>query len=69
MPPVLVTVTLPPPAWLIPVIVSGFAVFVRLMLPLVVFVALKLLTVFAPVSVAPVAEEVVKTSVVMVPLV
>src|SRR5439155_1318870 len=57
--PVLVTATLPPPVSLIPVIVSGLAVFVRLTSPLVVFVALKRATVLAPFSVCPVTELVV----------
>ena len=47
--PVLFTVVVPLPAWLMPVIVSGLAplLFVSATLPLVELVALKLVTVFA----------------------
>src|SRR5205085_601104 len=57
--PVLLTATLPAPLCETPVIVSGPAVFVRLMAPPVMLVALKLLTVFAPPSVVPPEDEVV----------
>ena len=56
--PVLLTVTVPPVS-VMPVIVSGLAVLVSATLPLVVLVALKVLTAFAWPSVVPVAEEVV----------
>src|SRR5947209_227559 len=60
MPPVLLTVTVPGLAVLVmPVTVSGAAVLVRLMLPLVVLVPLKLPTVLALVSVVPPTDEVV----------
>jgi hypothetical protein len=62
--PVLVTVTLPPPLSPIPVTVSGAAALVRLTFPLAVFVALKLPTVFAFVSVVPPTELVVSKAVV-----
>jgi hypothetical protein len=60
--PVLLTVTLPPPLSLTPVTVSVVAVFTRLTSPLVAFVALKLVTVFALFSVVPVAELVVSNA-------
>lgn len=62
--PVLLIVTVPPFSSVRLVTVRGAAVLVRLMLPLVVLVALKLLTVLAPPSVVPVAELVVKRPVV-----
>src|SRR6185437_15240280 len=65
VPPALFTATVPPPVWLIPVVVSA-APFVRLMLPLVVFVALKLLTRFAPPRIASPTELVVRVPVVLI---
>src|SRR5207248_2687700 len=56
MAPVLLTVTLPPPLWLMPVMVSGAAVLIRLMLPPVLLVALKLPTALAPPRVVPPTE-------------
>ena len=60
--PELPTVTLPPPVWPIAVTVSVAAVFVSATLPLVVFVALKLTTVFALLSVWPPFEFVVNSA-------
>jgi len=57
--PVLPITTLPPPVSLIPVIVNGAAVFVNAMLPLVIFVPLKFVTVFALFNVVPPTELVV----------
>ena len=57
--PALFTVTLPPPVLLMPVTVSGLAVLVNDTLPLVEFVALNPVTMFALPSVVPVAELVV----------
>src|SRR5438552_1782340 len=54
--PLLATEALPPPLSLMPVIVSGLAVFTRLTSPLPVLVPLKLPTVFALVSVVPPTE-------------
>ena len=48
MPPALVTAILPPPDCAMLVIVNGAAVFVKETLPLVVLVAWKLVTAFAP---------------------
>ena len=62
--PVLLIVTVPPATSLIPVTVSGLAVLVRSMSPLVVLVALKVLTVFALLSVVPPTELVVRVPVV-----
>ena len=64
--PLLFTV-IPPPVSLMPVTVKGAAVFVNCTLPLapLVFVALKLPTVFAPFKVVPVAETVVNNPVVL----
>jgi hypothetical protein len=56
---VLSIVTLPPPDCDTPLIVRADVVFVRLTLPEVVLVALNPVTVFAPLSVVPVAEDVV----------
>ena len=56
--PVLLTL-MPPPLSLMPVIVSGLAVSLRLIAPLVALVALKLPTVLAPFSVWPLVELVV----------
>src|SRR5438067_1714315 len=61
--PVLVTMVVPPVS-LIPVMLSRVAVFVRLTLPLVTFVALNAPTVFAPPSVVPPTEVVVSVPVV-----
>src|SRR5262249_37370931 len=70
--PVLFTVTLPPPAWLIPVTVRVIAVLVREMLPTVVLwavmVAGKLVTALLPPSVVPPAELVVSRPPVIAPL-
>ena len=57
--PVLPTVTLPPPASPMPVIVSSAAVLVSVMSPLAVLLAWKLLTVLFGVRPVPVAELVV----------
>src|SRR5271170_2116734 len=62
--PALTTTTLPPPVSLMPVIVSGAAVLISAMFPLVVLVALKAPTVLAPFSVAPPTELVVSVPVV-----
>src|SRR5277367_1274622 len=62
--PALTTTTLPPPVSLMPVIVSGAAVLISAMFPLVVLVALKAPTVLALFSVAPPTELVVSVPVV-----
>ena len=68
--PVLVTLTLEPaavPSWLIPVTVKVPAEFTRVMGPLVVLVALKLVTVLALPSVVPPTELVVSRAPLMTP--
>ena len=65
--PVLLT-EMPPPVSVIPVTPSVAAVFVNWMLPLVVLVALKLATVFAPFSVVPMAELVASVATVIAEL-
>src|SRR5271170_962744 len=65
--PALTTTTLPPPVSLMPVIVSGAAVLISAMFPLVVLVALKLDTVLALFSVVPVAESAVNRFALMSP--
>src|SRR5207253_1102774 len=60
----LLTVTLPPPLWLMPVMVRG-ALSLRDTLPLVVLVALKLQTALAPVRVVPPIELVVSVPLVL----
>src|SRR5258708_6415837 len=67
--PVLLTDASPPPLWLIPVIVSGLAVLLRLALPLVVLVALKLVTALAPIRLWPVALLVVSDPALTLPIV
>jgi hypothetical protein len=57
--PVLLTLILPVPVCEMPVIVNGAAVLISEMLPIPVFVALKLVTTFALFNVVPVAEVVV----------
>lgn len=64
--PVLATVVLPLPLWLMPVMLRAMP-FVKAIFPLVVLVALKLATLFAPLSVSPVAELVVKRAAVTAP--
>src|SRR5438309_1835547 len=63
--PVLLIVAVPPLISFRPVTDKVVAVFVRLMLPLVVLVALNPPTVLAPLSVWPVAEVVVRVPVVL----
>ena len=65
--PVLVTLTLPPPDWLIPAMASVLAVFVRAMFPLVLLVALKVPTTLAAFRVIPVVAVVVSEEAVIAP--
>ncbi len=63
MPPVVsVMVTLPPPDWLTPVTVTGVATSLNDTLPLVVLVALKLVTLLLPFNVWPPTDDVVNNA-------
>ena len=66
--PVLLTVILPPPAWLMPVMVKGAAVLVNAILPLVMLVALKFVMVLALFNVVPPIELVVNVTAEIAPL-